>query len=115
MRTAAAYDRSTPRMRRQRTRPATDRPRKTRYSSAVSQSDLYANSAMLAAFTRLIWEREPDITHLVVPVNSANVASWRGLLNAGFRLVARGEMEPDNPTDGPDHEILRIDRNDDAS
>jgi aminoglycoside 6'-N-acetyltransferase len=67
-------------------------------------------AAMLSEFTRLVWDQEPDITHLVVPVNSANERSWRALLNAGFHRVARGDMEPDHPADGPAHEILRLDR-----
>jgi aminoglycoside 6'-N-acetyltransferase len=43
-------------------------------------------------------------------VSSANQASWRALLGAGFGLVARGELEPDNPIDDREHEILQIDR-----
>jgi hypothetical protein len=31
-------------------------------------------------------------------------------LRCGFRLVARGELEPDNPIHDPMHEVLRIDR-----
>ena len=59
-------------------------------------------TAMIAEFVARIWIEEPDVGHLVVPVNSANVASWRALLNAGFRLVARGELDPDNPDRRPD-------------
>jgi aminoglycoside 6'-N-acetyltransferase len=66
--------------------------------------------AMVSAFVDRIWQARPDVTHLVVPVNSANVASWGALLSAGFRPVARGDLEPDNPIDGRVHEILRIDR-----
>jgi aminoglycoside 6'-N-acetyltransferase len=65
---------------------------------------------MIRAFVSRIWIDEPAVGHVVVPVNSANVASWRALLKAGFRLVARGDLEPDNPIDDPLHEILRIDR-----
>jgi aminoglycoside 6'-N-acetyltransferase len=65
---------------------------------------------VIAAFVEHICATEPAGTHLVVPVNSANVASWRALLRAGFRLVAQGDLEPDNPIDDPHHEILRIDR-----
>jgi aminoglycoside 6'-N-acetyltransferase len=43
-------------------------------------------------------------------VNSANVASWRALTKAGFTLVTRGEMDPDNPTDERMHEVLQLDR-----
>jgi len=32
------------------------------------------------------------------------------LLSAGFRLVARGELEPDSADHEPQHEILRCDR-----
>jgi aminoglycoside 6'-N-acetyltransferase len=67
-------------------------------------------SAVIAAFVDRVWEAEPTVTHLVVPVNAGNVASWRALEKAGFRRVARGEMEPDAPGDDRMHEILRIDR-----
>jgi len=67
-------------------------------------------TAMIGQFVTRIWIEEPDVGHVVVPVNSANVASWRALLNAGFRLVARGELDPDNPIDDRMHEILCIDR-----
>jgi aminoglycoside 6'-N-acetyltransferase len=66
-------------------------------------------TAMIAQFVARVWA-ETTATHIVVPVNSANTASWRALLKAGFRLVARGELEPDNPTDDRMHEVLRIDR-----
>ncbi len=67
-------------------------------------------TAMVQQFVERIWAEEPAVGHVVVPVNSANVASWKALLNAGFRLVARGELDPDNPIDDRLHEILRIDR-----
>ena len=67
-------------------------------------------SAMIHAFVAFVWTHDPTTTHLVVPVNSANERSWRALLRAGFHLVARGEMEPDNPTHARMHEVLRIDR-----
>ncbi len=67
-------------------------------------------TAMIEAFVQKIWTDEPAVGHVVVPVNSANVASWKALQNAGFRLVARGELDPDNPIDDRLHEILRIDR-----
>jgi aminoglycoside 6'-N-acetyltransferase len=57
-----------------------------------------------------VWAHDPTTTSIVVPVNSANEPSWRALLRAGFRLVARGELEPDNPTHDRLHEVLRIDR-----
>jgi aminoglycoside 6'-N-acetyltransferase len=67
-------------------------------------------TAVIAAFVDRVWSQQPDVTHIVVPVNSLNVASWRALQNAGFELVARGDLEPDAPGDPPGHEVLRIDR-----
>ncbi len=66
-------------------------------------------TAMIEAFVARIWTTDPVVTHVVVPVNSANERSWRALLRAGFRLVARGDIEPDSPGHDPMHEILRID------
>lgn len=45
---------------------------------------------------------------VIVPVNSANTASWTALLRAGFHLAARADLQPDNPIDGTSHEILRL-------
>jgi aminoglycoside 6'-N-acetyltransferase len=67
-------------------------------------------TALIIAFVDFAFARDPTTTHLVVPVNSANERSWRALLRAGFRLVARGEMDPDNPVHERMHEVLRIDR-----
>lgn len=67
-------------------------------------------TAMVSTFVEWIWQTRPDASCVIVPVNSANGASWGALLAAGLRLVARGDLEPDNPIDGPEHEILRIDR-----
>lgn len=67
-------------------------------------------SQMIVAFVDFVWTHDPTTTHLVVPVNSANEASWLALNRAGFRLVARGELEPDSPAHDRMHEILRIDR-----
>ena len=47
---------------------------------------------------------------VIVPINVANVASQRLLERASFRVVARGLLAPDNPVDGPEHVIYRIDR-----
>lgn len=67
-------------------------------------------TAVISAFVDRVWVEHPDVTHVVVPVNSLNVASWRALQKAGFRLVAQGDLSPDNPDDPPGHEVLRIDR-----
>jgi aminoglycoside 6'-N-acetyltransferase len=65
---------------------------------------------MIRFFVERIWATDARATHVVVPVNSANERSWRALLRAGFRLVARGDLEPDSPRHEPMHEVLRIDR-----
>lgn len=67
-------------------------------------------TAMIATFVERLWKRDPEVTSLIVAVNSANEASWRALLRAGFERVGRGELEPDNPIDDRLHEILRLDR-----
>jgi aminoglycoside 6'-N-acetyltransferase len=67
-------------------------------------------TAVISSFVERIWADEPEATHVVVAVNSLNVASWRALQKAGFRLVAQGELSPDNPDDPPAHHVLRIDR-----
>ena len=67
-------------------------------------------TAMIRRFAEHIWRNNPDASCIIVPVCSANEASWRALLHAGFRLVTRGDLEPDNPIDDPLHEILRLDR-----
>ncbi len=72
-------------------------------------------TAMIVAFVAFVWTHDPTTMSLVVPVNSANERSWRALLRSGFHLVARGEMDPDNPLHDRMHEVLRIDRPSDAS
>lgn len=67
-------------------------------------------TAMIRDFLEWIWHTNDDASCVIVPVSSANGASWGALLAAGFRLVARGEFEPDNPIDTRAHEILRIER-----
>jgi aminoglycoside 6'-N-acetyltransferase len=67
-------------------------------------------AAMIVAFTERIWATDPSARCVVVPVASANEASWRALLRAGFRVVAQGWLEPDNPIDDGAHHILRVDR-----
>jgi aminoglycoside 6'-N-acetyltransferase len=65
---------------------------------------------MIAAFAERVWSLSPPASCIIVPVSSANRASWRALMKAGFRLAGRGELEPDNPIDDRSHEILRLDR-----
>jgi aminoglycoside 6'-N-acetyltransferase len=72
-------------------------------------------TAMIRAFCDRVWTVDPSATCIIVPVVSANRASWRALQRAGFRTAARGELTPDNPVDDPAHEILRLDRPDAAT
>ena len=65
---------------------------------------------MIAAFVAGSWAAYPDATEVVVPVAAGNVASWRALERAGFRRVAEGELEPDNPIDPPDHVVYALAR-----
>ena len=67
-------------------------------------------SRLIAAFAEHIWQTNEEATCIIVPVSSANEASWRALLRAGFRLAGRGDLKPDNPVDELSHEILRFDR-----
>lgn len=67
-------------------------------------------TAMIEAFCRRIWTANPAATCVIVPVNSANEASWRMLQRAGFWIAARGDVAPDNPIDDREHVILRLDR-----
>lgn len=52
----------------------------------------------------------PGVPAVLVAVVAANTASWRALEKAGFRRVAAGPMEPDNPIDDPLHFVYRRDR-----
>ena len=65
---------------------------------------------MISVFCDRIWQVDPAAACVIVPVVSANPASWKTLLRCGFRLIAHGDLEPDNPIDDPAHEILRLDR-----
>jgi aminoglycoside 6'-N-acetyltransferase len=67
-------------------------------------------SAMIAAFVNRSFNEFPDAPTVLVSVVAANVASWRALEKAGFRRIAEGDLEPDNPVDHPLHYVLRIDR-----
>lgn len=69
-------------------------------------------TAMIAAFVEQVWREAPDVTCLLVPVVARNRPSWRALERVGFRTVARGPLEPDNPLDEDDpvHLVMRLDR-----
>ena len=65
---------------------------------------------MLAEAVERTWVEHPDAPAVLVAVVAANTASWRALEKAGFRRVAEGPLEPDNPVDDPLHVVYRIDR-----
>ncbi|WP_199702423.1 GNAT family N-acetyltransferase [Jiangella rhizosphaerae] len=67
-------------------------------------------TAMIGAVVADTWRAHPDAPAIVVAVVAANTASWRALEKAGFRRVAEGAMEPDNPVDDPLHYVYRRDR-----
>ncbi len=67
-------------------------------------------SRMIRAVVEATWTERPAAACVLVPVCAANRRSWRALERAGLRRVAEGELEPDNPVDGPAHYLYRIDR-----
>lgn len=67
-------------------------------------------TAMIAAFVARTWMEYADTPAIVVPIQASNRASWRSLERVGFRRVAEGEMEPDNPIDSRAHYIYQLDR-----
>ncbi|GAA2401228.1 GNAT family N-acetyltransferase [Actinomadura vinacea] len=67
-------------------------------------------SRMIRAMVERTWPDYPDATCVIVPVAAGNHASWRALEKAGLARVAEGDLEPDNPIDGPAHVVYRIDR-----
>lgn len=67
-------------------------------------------TAIIRAVVADTWSKYPECTAIIVSVVAGNIASWRALEKAGFRRIAEGDMEPDNPIDPPLHVISRIDR-----
>jgi aminoglycoside 6'-N-acetyltransferase len=65
---------------------------------------------MIGAFVTRSWADHPAARDIIVPVAAGNIASWRTLARAGFRRIARGELEPDNPIDPRDHVVYQISR-----
>ncbi|MFD0854925.1 GNAT family N-acetyltransferase [Actinomadura adrarensis] len=65
---------------------------------------------MIRSILDRTWTDFPDATCVIVPVSAHNRASWRALEKAGFKRIAVGEMEPDNPIDDRLHYVYRIDR-----
>ena len=67
-------------------------------------------TAMVDETVRSAWIACPAAPAFVVAVSAANVASWRMLERAGFRRIAEGPLQPDNPIDDSAHVVYRIDR-----
>ncbi|MCS5497857.1 acetyltransferase [Cnuibacter physcomitrellae] len=67
-------------------------------------------SRLIAEAVESTWAAYPAASAVLAAVVSANAASWRALEKAGFRRMAEGPMEPDNPIDDPLHYVYRIDR-----
>ncbi|MGW2712055.1 GNAT family N-acetyltransferase [Streptomyces sp. NPDC001356] len=67
-------------------------------------------TAMIRAVIARTWQEHPAAPCVLVPVVAANRASWRALERAGFRRVAVGDLEPDNPVDDRAHYLYRVDR-----
>ncbi|TDD31290.1 N-acetyltransferase [Nonomuraea terrae] len=65
---------------------------------------------MISSMIERTWDDLPSAPCVIVPVAAGNAASWNALRKAGLRRVARGELEPDNPIDGREHYVYRIDR-----
>ena len=67
-------------------------------------------TAMLQSALRSTWRDYRSAPAVIVPVVAANTASWRVLERSGFRRVAAGPLEPDNPIDDSAHFVYWIDR-----
>lgn len=65
---------------------------------------------LIAAFVRQLWMDKPDADCIVVPVHADNIASWRVLEKVGFKRIAEGELEPDNPSDSRRHLVYGLKR-----
>jgi aminoglycoside 6'-N-acetyltransferase len=65
---------------------------------------------MIATCLERIWTERPEATAVIVPVHVENRASWRALERAGFRRIAEGELQPDNPGHSREHYVYRLDR-----
>lgn len=67
---------------------------------------------MIQSMLARTWAEYPDAPCVIIPIAAGNQRSWRALEKAGFRRVAEGDLEPDNPVDPPLHFIYRLDRPD---
>jgi aminoglycoside 6'-N-acetyltransferase len=67
-------------------------------------------TALIAAFVDESWPLYPHADDVIVPVSAGNRASWRALERAGFRRIAEGDLQPDNPRDSLKHYVYRLQR-----
>ncbi len=65
---------------------------------------------MIQSMLARTWADYPTAPSVLIPIAAGNQRSWRALEKAGFRRVAEGDLEPDNPIDPPLHYVYRIDR-----
>ncbi|MFK4071965.1 GNAT family N-acetyltransferase [Streptomyces sp. NPDC029674] len=65
---------------------------------------------IIRAVVAATWVDHPDASAVVVPVHTANRASWRALEKAGLLRIGTAELTPDNPDDDRTHYVYRIDR-----
>jgi aminoglycoside 6'-N-acetyltransferase len=65
---------------------------------------------LIRSALRQLWSDHRDAECVIVAVHADNIGSWRALEKAGLTQVARGELDPDNPTDDRRHHIYRVDR-----
>lgn len=65
---------------------------------------------VIRAIVEAMWADWPDVTAVVVPVHTANRASWRALEKAGLHRTGTADLDPDNPADDRSHYVYRVDR-----
>jgi len=67
-------------------------------------------SAAITEFTRLAFQRYPEVDSSLVTVSQGNAASWRALEKAGFRRCWAGELTSDDPSDEGPMYLYRLTR-----
>ncbi|MEV6276599.1 GNAT family N-acetyltransferase [Nocardia sp. NPDC051832] len=65
---------------------------------------------MIREVIEATWVDYPESSCVLIPVSTANLASWRMLEKAGMRRVGQADLEPDNPIDDRAHFVYRTDR-----
>lgn len=67
-------------------------------------------SAAIAAFTRFVLSRYPDVGCIVVTPQAANAASCRVLEKAGYECKWTGMLDSDDPADAGPAALYVMDR-----